>query len=86
MICKFVSEPNSFVHILYIKKCEKLACLFDILFVASPIKKCKDPFDKVEFYCLFVPIGDNVQYKNIFILNFFAVWLLCNVQIWSTST
>ena len=46
-------------------------------------KKLKDPFVKVESIWLYVPIVDNFQYKKVFILNLFAVLMLCNVQILS---
>ena len=44
-------------------------------------KKLKDPFVRVESICLFVPIVVNFQYRKVFILNLFAVLMLCNVHI-----
>ena len=46
MICHFVSEIV-LLHIFKHYKCEKWAGLFDIIIVASPIKR-KDLFVKVE--------------------------------------
>ena len=51
-----------FINIFKHSKCEKCACLFDILFVVSPIKKFKDSFVKVESYCLVVPVSEDFQH------------------------
>ena len=55
---------NIFKH----SKCDKWACLFDIIFVVSQTK-LKDPFVKVESYCIVVPVSDNFQhikYSSLF--------------------
>ena len=61
-------------------------CKMDLSFWYSncceSTKKLKDPFVKVESICLFVPIVDiKLSIQKVFILNLFAVLMLCNVQI-----
>ena len=41
-----------------------LVYLLDILFICCESNKTlKDPFVKVEFWCLFVPVSDNFQHN-----------------------